>query len=976
MTRKKTQKKTDINTSENLISEDFFPKGIKIEEDKVFPMAVIATMSSGKSTLINALIGKEILPSANAACTALNYSILDDDHDTKEVICVTKKDGNVTVIDENLSEELEKINQDPLVTDVFIRSHVKGVLNTDKALLIIDTPGPNNSADKTHEKRLYQILDKISGGLFVYVINASQIGIEDDEKLLKILAPYLRKNQTIKILFVMNKIDVLDREKESIEECVQNVRRYLQNCGFENPNIIPISAVAALLFKKVLNHEKLTRKQYRDFIELYDMYQSNDYNMKKYAVIDDLEDPFKEIEVRGEIYKTGELNVALENTGIKLLEEKIQKAQILSGEQLKNTIKVMEKREHPIKKRVFEVSVIATMSSGKSTLINALLQQELLPSENKACTAQITRIIDHDGMNKFEGVCYGEDNKTIIYPKSEITLDKMRKYNEDEKVKYIDLKGDIPEIPSDKIQLCLRDTPGPNLQYEEYRMLINNVIKRKNNIILYVMNVVQMRIDDDKILLKSIAQEMNLGGKEARDRFIFVLNKCDELDEEQGETVDQKINEAKDYLKEFEIIDPMIIPTYAQLALIIQKARNGDKLTRKEKTKYGDIEYYIDETELHYEEYATITPSVKAELTKKLDNYKKENDDELQAMIHTGVSVVEETIREYIEKYAYPMKIHDAVEDVISVIKNLDMDAGLIKTIQEDENKRKEFVQDIEKTEKLIGNTTNIGEDFAQKINSFVEDTFNGITRPDVDKDVEATIAKTLLQFNGQDEVDKVWADNVIRDFMNKLYGLQKDIESRLTRQIDRKIYQRGNALLEQYREKVESILSNISITGYDFKKVYSLKQFEIKNLNDIKRRNTKTRYRDETRYKDNPEREGFFGFFKFWKPKRISYTVSVEDGKNVKVAPVLVSIVTEFENATKENIEDVFNQAEMQVEEYKNIFIDNLDGLGKELNNTIAKLKEIKDQKANNDQEIKKNEELLNWIKGIEDQMNRVLEF
>ena len=507
-------------------------------------------------------------------------------------------------------------------------------------------------------------------------------------------------------------------------------------------------------------------------------------------------------------------------------------------------------------------------------------------------------------------------------------------------------------------------------------MLINNVIKRKNNIILYVMNVVQMRIDDDKILLKSIAQEMNLGGKEARDRFIFVLNKCDELDEEQGETVDQKINEAKDYLKEFEIIDPMIIPTYAQLALIIQKARNGDKLTRKEKTKYGDIEYYIDETELHYEEYATITPSVKAELTKKLDNYKKENDDELQAMIHTGVSVVEETIREYIEKYAYPMKIHDAVEDVISVIKNLDMDAGLIKTIQEDENKRKEFVQDIEKTEKLIGNTTNIGEDFAQKINSFVEDTFNGITRPDVDKDVEATIAKTLLQFNGQDEVDKVWADNVIRDFMNKLYGLQKDIESRLTRQIDRKIYQRGNALLEQYREKVESILSNISITGYDFKKVYSLKQFEIKNLNDIKRRNTKTRYRDETRYKDNPEREGFFGFFKFWKPKRISYTVSVEDGKNVKVAPVLVSIVTEFENATKENIEDVFNQAEMQVEEYKNIFIDNLDGLGKELNNTIAKLKEIKDQKANNDQEIKKNEELLNWIKGIEDQMNRVLEF
>ena len=301
-----------------------------------------------------------------------------------------------------------------------------------------------------------------------------------------------------------------------------------------------------------------------------------------------------------------------------------------------------------VKNSLFEVSVIATMSSGKSTLINALLQQELLPSENKACTAQITRIIDHDGMKKFEGVCYGGDNKTIIYPKSEITLDKMRKYNEDEKVKYIDLKGNIPGIPSDKIRLCLRDTPGPNnSQDEEHRKLTNSVIKRKNSIVLYVMNVTQMRIDDDKNLLKSIAQEMNLGGKEARDRFIFVLNKCDALDEEKGETVGQKINEAKDYLKEFEIVDPMIIPTNAQLALIIQKVRNGDKLTRKENLNYRDIEYYIEEKELHYEDYAIVHQDVKDEIKKQLTKYKKENDKESIALTHTGIPIIKELIRRY-----------------------------------------------------------------------------------------------------------------------------------------------------------------------------------------------------------------------------------------------------------------------------------------------------------------------------------------
>ena len=41
----------------------------------------------------------------------------------------------------------------------------------------------------------------------------------------------------------------------------------------------------------------------------------------------------------------------------------------------------------------FEVAVIATMSSGKSTLLNALLGRELMPSKNEACTATIARIM-------------------------------------------------------------------------------------------------------------------------------------------------------------------------------------------------------------------------------------------------------------------------------------------------------------------------------------------------------------------------------------------------------------------------------------------------------------------------------------------------------------------------------------------------------------------------------------------------------
>ena len=44
----------------------------------------------------------------------------------------------------------------------------------------------------------------------------------------------------------------------------------------------------------------------------------------------------------------------------------------------------------------FEVNVVATMSAGKSTLINALLNKKLMPAKQEACTATITEIKDND----------------------------------------------------------------------------------------------------------------------------------------------------------------------------------------------------------------------------------------------------------------------------------------------------------------------------------------------------------------------------------------------------------------------------------------------------------------------------------------------------------------------------------------------------------------------------------------------------
>src|SRR5574344_2656877 len=61
----------------------------------------------------------------------------------------------------------------------------------------------------------------------------------------------------------------------------------------------------------------------------------------------------------------------------------------------------------------FEMAVVATMSSGKSTLINAMLGKDLLPARNEATTANLARIHDIDGQNELKAIAYNKDHKEI-----------------------------------------------------------------------------------------------------------------------------------------------------------------------------------------------------------------------------------------------------------------------------------------------------------------------------------------------------------------------------------------------------------------------------------------------------------------------------------------------------------------------------------------------------------------------------------
>lgn len=80
----------------------------------------------------------------------------------------------------------------------------------------------------------------------------------------------------------------------------------------------------------------------------------------------------------------------------------------------------------------FEVCVVATMSAGKSTLINSMIGTKLMPSKQEACTAIITRIKDTDS-SEWQAEVYDKEEH-LIESHGSLTLETMNRLNSDDKV--------------------------------------------------------------------------------------------------------------------------------------------------------------------------------------------------------------------------------------------------------------------------------------------------------------------------------------------------------------------------------------------------------------------------------------------------------------------------------------------------------------------------------------------------------------
>ena len=618
---------------------------------------------------------------------------------------------------------------------------------------------------------------------------------------------------------------------------------------------------------------------------------------------------------------------------------------------------------------IFPINVIATMSSGKSTLINSLLSKKLMPSKNEACTATITEILDNDD-EVFCAVAYNEKGEEIESV-DELTYEIMGKFNDDEKVARVFANGDIPFLDSKTTALMLVDTPGPNnAQNQAHKNTTYQAINsEQNNLILYVLNGTQLSTNDDASLLNYVSEQIKKGGKMVRDRFLFVINKMDSFDPEE-EDIAKAVESAKKYLAGYGIEDPQIFPCSAYTALNIRThlkdIDNIENLTMGEMKKLSSaardalnaIDKFNDYESMHLEQYSTLSPSAQRDLNYKLQKAEEKGDLKEQALIHCGIYSIEEAIKAYVKKYARTKKIKDLVETFREVLESNKVLANAKSQVASDEEAAKACAERAEAIKEKIDSGKE-AEEFKDRIEKL--DPVPEINKK-ADSLKNAVIRKTskIFEHYGDTITDREEAKRLVTRYANECSDAIASLSADLESIINKEVIDTGEQILIEYQRKLSAIDESATDKHLEFDTVDLIKG-ALSNMRETAERwcsdsfaaetvesegevtyETKTTYEKTgqeevkvevgsheekvgerqvqtgtkrkvvgTRQVRNPERDGFFKRLAFWKPKYIEEDV-YEDVPVYKTEDIVIT-VKDYETVMR----DVFEEKTVQVEKY-----------------------------------------------------------
>lgn len=265
-----------------------------------FKIVIVAPMSSGKSTLINSIIGRDLLPAVNQATTAVITTIKDNDQYNDFHVTAADKYGNIVANNEIASpERISELNfmKDPndhenkeaLIHLIQLEGPIPNLPSDMLNTVFVDTPGGNNSQNAEHERMMDEAINDENKSLILYVFNGAQLGTNDSNLILKKIANAMQNNTNGKqsrdrFLFVANRMDEFDVAKEPYEEVIENtILPQLASNGITEPNLFLASAQTAKLIRKTANKEKLSETEEDNLETLVKRFNRSTRILPKYA---------------------------------------------------------------------------------------------------------------------------------------------------------------------------------------------------------------------------------------------------------------------------------------------------------------------------------------------------------------------------------------------------------------------------------------------------------------------------------------------------------------------------------------------------------------------------------------------------------------------------------------------------------------------------------------------------------------------
>jgi len=622
----------------------------------------------------------------------------------------------------------------------------------------------------------------------------------------------------------------------------------------------------------------------------------------------------------------------------------------------------------------FEVSVIATMSSGKSTLINAMLGRELMPAKNEACTATISRIKDIDGKSTFSAICRNIDNREIGRDES-LTLHAMNEFNNDSAVTYIDIEGDIPFVSSQNIELVLVDTPGPNnSRTEEHKNHTYRIIKEKSKpMVLYVLNATQLSTNDDDYLLTSVAEAMKVSGKQSKDRFIFAVNKIDTFDIEKGESVEVAINNVREYLANHGIKNPNIYPTSAEMAKVVRLSKHGIELSKKQRQTKENYWAFNEEPQMHLSNYAPLTTKCKETVAKMVKNAVDSGDVYAEALVHTGIPAVEIAINEYLEKYALTSKVKTAVDTFRKKIEEKKLINNLMDELKNNNQAREQMKARLKYVEQQLKDGEQANQ-FKEKIEK-LDMKSKTIERIRI---ISAKVSKVLEKIDPSSDkkMSVLEVEQFMIKFMREVNNLQSDIKTDLEKVIEDVVVTNAEIILKEYETHIQSLINDNTIHKSSFKADTTI-QILTKDAPDAAELINRYKYTERVKtgeeWVENTDKK----WYKVWTWFQDSgHNISTyENREYVDMKKIYGEFVRPVSRSFKDNIERANASADAETEKFKRFFLGELDRLNEILKAKVSELQSISDSEKSITNRIEEDEGKIMWLEAFLHKLDLILE-